>query len=63
MGFDFYVGVVADYGNMANLPVRGIKWKLADHGCDVRGDYVEASDWVTGCMGVLVEGGTCRGRW
>ena len=41
MGFDFYVCVVVNGGDMIGLLVWGVEGKIADHGCDVRGDAVE----------------------
>ena len=58
MGFDFYVGLVANGSDMVGLPVRGIDGKFADHGCNVHGDTVDVYECVYGG-----EGGPYRGRW
>ena len=41
MRFYFYIDVVVNCGDMTDLPVGSIEWKLADHRCDIRGGVIE----------------------
>ena len=46
MRFYFYIDVVVNCGDMTDLPVGSIEWKLEVHRCDICGGVIEVGGWV-----------------